>query len=159
MSFMTFTLVLLAVLVGALAWVLMLQRRHMVTGEGLMVDQAELAGAGLVSVNASDGGGHAQARSEDAALARVRQETDALFSLTEAHDLRRQWDSIQASFVDEPLRAVEEAEKLVAAAMKTLTETFAAERQRVIGGKDASTEDLRQALRRYRSFFSRLVAI
>ena len=81
----------------------------------------------------------------------------------EAKDLRARWDAIQVSFVDEPRRAVEQADGLVALAMKRLAEMFAAERAKLEGqwerGEDVSTEDLRLALRRYRSFFGRLLSV
>jgi hypothetical protein len=77
--------------------------------------------------------------------------------------LRQQWTEIQAGFVDEPRRAVERADGLVADAIKRLAETFANERNQLEGqwdrGSDVSTEDLRQALQRYRSFFSRLLSV
>lgn len=76
---------------------------------------------------------------------------------------RDQWTDIQAGFVDEPRHAVERADGLVAEAIKQLAESFANERAKLEGqwdrGGDVSTEDLRQALQRYRSFFSRLLAI
>ena len=90
-------------------------------------------------------------------------ESGPLFSQEEAGTLRARWDAIQVGFVDEPRRAVEEADSLVAAAMKRLAEQFAEERSRLEGqwdrGGDVSTEDLRVALRRYRSFFGRLLAV
>src|SRR5215207_5139190 len=77
--------------------------------------------------------------------------------------LRNQWTDIQAGFVDEPRRAVERADGLVADAIKRLAETFANERGQLEAqwdrGGDVSTEDLRQALQRYRSFFSRLLSV
>ena len=77
--------------------------------------------------------------------------------------LRSQWTDIQAAFVDEPRRAVERADGLVADAIKRLAETFSNERSQLEGqwdrGGDVSTEDLRQALQRYRSFFSRLLSV
>jgi hypothetical protein len=79
------------------------------------------------------------------------------------NQLRNQWTDIQAGFVDEPRRAVERADGLVADAIKRLAETFANERAQLEGqwdrGGDVSTEDLRQALQRYRSFFSRLLSV
>ena len=90
-------------------------------------------------------------------------ESGPLFSQEEAGTLRARWDAIQVGFVDEPRRAVEEADSLVATAMKRLAEQFAEERSRLEGqwdrGGDVSTEDLRIALRRYRSFFGRLLAV
>ena len=73
------------------------------------------------------------------------------------------WSAIQAAFVDEPRRAVEQADSLVASAMKRLAEVFAEERSKLEHqwdrGDNVSTEDLRIALQRYRSFFHRLLAI
>jgi hypothetical protein len=86
-----------------------------------------------------------------------------LFSISEAKDLRTRWDAIQGTFVDEPHRAVEEADTLVAGTMKRLAEVFADERVTLEGqwarDESVSTEDLRLALRRYRSFFGRLLAV
>ncbi|MBJ6725259.1 hypothetical protein [Geomesophilobacter sediminis] len=86
-----------------------------------------------------------------------------LFAGDEAQHLHARWDAIQGAFVDHPREAVEEADKLVAATMKRLAEMFSEERAGLEGqwdrGDDVSTEDLRQALRRYRSFFNRLLKI
>jgi hypothetical protein len=80
-----------------------------------------------------------------------------------AAPLRAQWDAIQTAFVDEPRRAVQDADHLVAQAMARLADTFAQERanleQQWGRGQEASTEDLRQALQRYRSFFQRLLSV
>lgn len=94
---------------------------------------------------------------------RADENSGPLFSSDEAAKLRQQWDAIQVGFVDEPRKSVEEADSLVAAAMKRLAEQFAEERSRLEHewdrGSDVSTEDLRVALRRYRSFFSRLLNV
>jgi hypothetical protein len=86
-----------------------------------------------------------------------------LFSGDETNHLRSEWDAIQGEFVDEPRRAVQEADQLVAKAMKRLAEIFADERKNMEhqweAGDGVSTEDLRIALRRYRSFFGRLLAV
>jgi hypothetical protein len=86
-----------------------------------------------------------------------------LFGQDESADLKSRWDQIQAGFIDEPRRAVQQADALVASAMKRLAEMFADERSKLEGqwdrGGDVSTEDLRLALRRYRSFFERLLSI
>ena len=77
-------------------------------------------------------------------------------------DVRDRWEQIQGSFVDEPRRAVEEADTLVAELMQQLADSFAQERQGLEGqwdrGDEVSTEDLRIALQRYRSFFDRLLS-
>ena len=86
-----------------------------------------------------------------------------LFSLEEAKEFRIRWDAIQGGFVDEPRRAVEQADGLVAGTMKRLAEIFADERAKLEGQLDrdesVSTENLRLALRRYRSFFGRLLSV
>ena len=86
-----------------------------------------------------------------------------LLSPDEVKDFRARWDAIQVGFVDEPRRAVEQADSLVAGAMKRLAEMFADERAKLEGqwdrGDNVSTEDLRLALRRYRSFFGRLLSV
>ena len=77
-------------------------------------------------------------------------------------EFQSRWEKIQTGFVDEPRRTVEQADELVAEVMKRLAEGFATERERLEGqwgrGEDVSTEDLRVALQRYRSFFQRLLA-
>jgi hypothetical protein len=72
------------------------------------------------------------------------------------------WEEIQIRFVDDPRRAVEDADQLVAVVMQRLADGFAEERERLEGmwgrGEDVGTEDLRVALQRYRSFFRRLLS-
>ena len=86
-----------------------------------------------------------------------------LFSESEMGDFRSQWGHIQTGFVDEPRRTVEDADKLVAAVMQRLAEGFANERSGLEkqwdSGDNVSTEDLRVALQRYRSFFDRLLKL
>ena len=86
-----------------------------------------------------------------------------LFSESEMGDFRSQWSKVQTGFVDEPRRTVEEADKLVAAVMQRLAEGFANERSGLEkqwdSGDNVSTEDLRVALQRYRSFFDRLLKL
>jgi glutathione S-transferase len=77
-------------------------------------------------------------------------------------EFAERWQEIQASFVDRPQEAVQEADALVADLMQRITTTFAAERERLekqwAEGDDVSTEDLRVALTNYRSFFGRLLS-
>ncbi len=84
-----------------------------------------------------------------------------LFSESELADFRSQWSNLQTGFVDQPRRTVEDADKLVAAVMQRLAEGFATERSGLEKqwdrGDNLSTEDLRVALQRYRSFFDRLL--
>ena len=78
-------------------------------------------------------------------------------------DLRKRWDGIQTGFVDEPRAAVRQADELVASAIKRLAETFAEARNNLEGqwarGDEINTEDLRVALRKYRSFFQKLMSV
>ena len=86
-----------------------------------------------------------------------------LFESSETETFRSRWHAIQTQFVDEPRSSVEQADELVAATMKRLAEVFASERENLEKewdrGEDISTEDLRIALQRYRSFFDRLLSI
>ena len=86
-----------------------------------------------------------------------------LFNKEEHAGYRTRWVGIQTGFVDEPRKAVEEADALVAEVMKRLAEVFAEERQRLEAQWDqsdrVSTEELRIAMRRYRSFFERMLAV
>jgi len=87
----------------------------------------------------------------------------SLFPTGEAEQFRSRWVEVQTGFVDEPRSAVEGADSLVAEMMQRLATVFADERARLeeqwSRGDDISTEDLRQALRRYRSFFDRLLSV
>lgn len=86
-----------------------------------------------------------------------------LFPNDELESLRTRWKEIQTNFVDEPRKAVEQADGLVASAMKRLAEVFADERSNLEKqwdrGDQVSTEDLRVAFQRYRTFFDRLLSV
>ena len=86
-----------------------------------------------------------------------------LFEEDRAKELQRRWSDVQARFVDDPPAAVKSADGLVDEVIRDLSALFSDERSKLEAewGKDreVSTEDLRQALRRYRSFFERLLSI
>jgi hypothetical protein len=86
-----------------------------------------------------------------------------LFSDQTERELRTHWQEIQIGFVDEPRQAVERADQLVAKLMQQLAQSFADQRNNLERqwdqSENISTEDLRIALRRYRSFFERLLSI
>lgn len=90
-------------------------------------------------------------------------EPSPLFVAGDADGYRTRWGAIQTGFVDEPRKAVEQADALVAEVVKRLAEVFAEERGRLETAwerkEQVSTEDLRQAMRRYRSFFERLLTV
>jgi hypothetical protein len=85
----------------------------------------------------------------------------ALLNREESEHFRTRWNEIQGKFVDEPRSAVQQADALVSEVIEQITQMFAKEHSSLEGqwnkGNDVSTEDLRQALQRYRSFFNRLV--
>lgn len=115
----------------------------------------------LVRSESSDVRERERSSQPNAPRAELREVSTPLFSESDVADLRNRWGSVQTGFVDEPRRAVEEADKLVAAVMKRLAEGFANERSGLekqwARGDNVSTEDLRVALQRYRSFFDRLL--
>ncbi len=86
-----------------------------------------------------------------------------LLSDDDCRNFRSRWENLQVGFVDEPRRAVEQADRLVTDAINTLAKGFSSQRegleQKWHREQDASTEDLRQAFRRYRSFFERLLSL
>lgn len=126
-------------------------------GRAAIGDEPRVANAGA----APDALKPAEPRT-DAAAGAGASAHQALFPERDAADLRKRWSDVQAGFVDEPRRAVEEADRLVAEVMKRLAEGFAAERATLEHqwdrGDNVTTEDLRVALQRYRSFFDRLLS-
>jgi hypothetical protein len=86
-----------------------------------------------------------------------------LFTQDAARDFRSRWDVVQRGFVDDPQEAVRAGDELVAQVIKNLAETFSSQRAAIEHemhqAQVPSTESLRLALRSYRSFFERLLAI
>jgi hypothetical protein len=114
---------------------------------------------------AGDGGGHLgsgpdDTRAQDSPSAGTDHE--ALFPSDQSARFTSRWQELQTSFVDQPREAVAEADALVADLMQRLAASFSQERERLEAqwdrGDDVSTEDLRIALTRYRSFFDRLLS-
>jgi enoyl-CoA hydratase/carnithine racemase len=103
------------------------------------------------------------ARQAEAAPRAIDEKPTPLFADDELTGYRARWSGIQTGFVDEPRKAVEEADTLVAELMARLADGFAEERRRLESQwektEKISTEDLRLAMRRYRSFFERLLSI
>ena len=91
------------------------------------------------------------------------QPLEPLFAADAAARYRTQWAEVQSGFVDDPRRAVAEGDELVAEVMKSLAESFSHERERLEDELshtgEAPTEALRVGLRRYRSFFERLLSL
>ena len=132
-------------------------------------EQKELTTADLA--RGGTGAGPAKPRPEPVASDRARSIPDRgleplaipLFPNNELENLCTRWTEIQTAFVDQPRQAVEEADGLVASAMKRLAEVFADERSELEKqwdrGDYVSTEDLRVAFQRYRAFFDRLLSV
>jgi hypothetical protein len=92
-----------------------------------------------------------------------RDEQTPLLAVDASEQFKVRWREVQADFVDDPRSAVARADELVAEVMKRVAEEFARERSGLEDqwnqDGEASTEDLRQAFQRYRSFFSRLLSL
>ncbi|MER7107737.1 hypothetical protein [Streptomyces sp. NPDC000229] len=88
-------------------------------------------------------------------------ETPRLLAEEDEEGFRNRWQDIQNQFVDDPREAVHKADALVADVMRQLASTFADHKKDLEGqwnrGEEVDTEDLRKALRQYRSFFNRLL--
>jgi hypothetical protein len=88
--------------------------------------------------------------------------TEPLLPADQSDRFTSRWEEIQTGFVDEPRESVEQADALVADLMQRLASSFADKRKQLESqweqGDDVSTEDLRVALTRYRSFFERLLS-
>jgi hypothetical protein len=95
--------------------------------------------------------------------AQLRSDGSPLLSEGDSSALRSRWEECQRSFVDEPRASVKGADELVAEVMQKLARQFADTRRNLESqwdrGDEASTEDLRLALQRYRDFFNRLLAV
>jgi len=98
-----------------------------------------------------------------AATTSINEELEPLFEDDEAKKFRTQWLNIQSKFVDNPRESVREADELVANVLKSVTMGFHERRgsleKQWKSGDNISTEDLRVALKRYRSFFDRLLTL
>ncbi len=93
----------------------------------------------------------------------MEEEFPPLFVNNEAEKFRSQWLDIQSRFVDDPRDSVKKADELVEDVINNITKTFAQERTSLenqwTSGDNVSTEDLRVAIKRYRSFFNRLLTL
>jgi len=100
--------------------------------------------------------------SDDGPLVEEVHEPAGLSSADDHERFVARWQEIQAGFVDEPRRAVQDADALVVDMMDRLARMLASEREQLESAGETgkvSTEDLRQGLRRYRTLFERLLAV
>ena len=114
------------------------------------------SGQGLTTADIANG------RQQSSDGQQTAEQTEHLIPEEQLGSLREKRSTVQTSFVDEPKNSVQKADELVAEVIQTVAQRFAQERDSLerqwSGGGDASTEDLRKALQRYRSFFERLLA-
>ncbi len=93
----------------------------------------------------------------------IQNELVPLFQNDATERFRSRWLAIQSKFVDDPNDSVKQADNLVVDVIQGITDSFADRRSSLerewSGGGDASTEDLRLALKQYRSFFDRLLTL
>jgi hypothetical protein len=91
------------------------------------------------------------------------EQLEPLFEDESARKFRARWLTIQGKFVDNPRDSVKQADDLVADIIKSVTMNFADRRisleKHWNSGENISTEDLRLTLKRYRSFFERLLSL
>jgi len=90
-------------------------------------------------------------------------EEGSLVGTRQIEELRGRWSGIQASFVDDPRKAVQEADALVSSAIEQIEGSFRDQRAQLekqwSKGTDASTEDLRVAVQHYRALFDRILSL
>ena len=99
--------------------------------------------------------------SEPSAVSEQAADETALIPRQRAADYQDRWQTLKAQFVDEPRTAVRDANELVGQVLDEIEETFRTQRadlERDLHDDAASTEDLRLALGRYRTFFDRLLS-
>ena len=136
------------------------------------VKQTNIDEADMVDPNDQVNTGEEQMRNEQIADRRNTASTNTmnddenfapLFENNEAEDFRGRWLEIQSRFVDDPSVSVKDADELVAKVIQNITRNFANKRIALEtqwkSGDDVSTEDLRQTMKRYRSFFDRLLTL
>lgn len=87
-------------------------------------------------------------------------EPERIVPADRAQSFTARWNEVKGDFVDEPREAVRKADTLVGEVLDEITRALAAQRAELERGLDdeaTSTEDLRQAMQRYRKFFERLL--
>ncbi|MEA2270129.1 MAG: hypothetical protein QOC64_2739 [Solirubrobacteraceae bacterium] len=140
------------------------------TGDSTVAEGGEASSDPIAGADPADTRDDAQAADPDTAAtttdrggtATAGEDAGAGPLVDDSEGFQQRWEQIQGRFVDEPRGAVEDADALVATVMQQVADGFASERERLEAqwgrGEDISTEDLRVALMRYRSFFQRLLS-
>ena len=128
--------------------------------EGLTT--ADLSGAAPAERASSDDPTNVEGERPAGAEPSGDEQPEPLLGNEDTESFQARWREIQVRFVDEPRDSVKDADGLVAELMQRLAGSFSEERNRLEGewerGSEVSTEDLRVALKHYRSFFNRLLS-
>jgi hypothetical protein len=128
--------------------------------EGLTT--ADLSGAGSAEPVSGDSQSNHERDRVAASESREEEHPEPLLANEDTESFQTRWREIQVRFVDQPRDSVKDADGLVAELMQRLAGSFSEERNRLEGewerGSEVSTEDLRVALKHYRSFFNRLLS-
>ncbi len=133
-------------------------------GDRPLLEPINTEGVTRATVSKQEASREATKLAQDGAkLAQDDTQFEPLFTQEAATDFRSRWDLVQRSFVDNPQEAVNAGDELVAQVIGSLAETFSTQRSQLESElkqtDQTSTENLRLALRRYRSFFERLLSI
>ena len=135
--------------------------KDVIAGEDLTVQRAK-------KLHTDDIAGTVKLDTDQFAVAKHDDRNDTtkvepLFAEGVEGDFRNRWRDIQTGFVDEPRSAVDHADQLVAELMQRLAQSFSEQRKNLEKQSEASekvsTEELRVAFTRYRTFFERLLCI
>ena len=122
----------------------------------------EPAGVGTLDLVSPESPSRPATRSEGEGGLADRSADAPLLPDNEASRFSSDWQTVQGNFVDRPREAVEQADRLVADLMQRLAAQFSETRanleQQWDGQAEISTEELRLAMMRYRSFFQRLLS-
>lgn len=121
---------------------------------------ADLASASAKSTTEDSHTGDARTDTTTPAQSGGDVETPALIDEEKVTGFRDRWQNVQTGFVDDPKQAVQQADELVAGVISALATTFAEHKSELESQwqqGEPATEELRIALRRYRSFFDQLL--
>ena len=108
-------------------------------------------------------GSYSQAHGEGVGTGGNDQKHVQVLDQGRAEDLRNRWNQVQSAFVDQPQQAVNDADQLVGEVLDEVSRVFREQRAELEKGwsthEEPGTEDMRQALFRYREFFDRLLSL
>lgn len=136
----------------------------MTTPEQAVTDSPEASPSRVAQASRmNDDGAAVTPVAESASTQHESSTDDVVVADDDLAELRARWAGVQTAFVDDPKDCVHQADLLVTDLFEQLATGFAEVRSRLeeqwSRGEEASTEDLRLVLMRYREFFDRLLAV